>query len=512
MSNIIRGMTRLKKPIDLDADFPIPNKIHLSGRMHYEENYADISSNRFSIKSHGRPFLFDFNKIEDAWWRHLIKYYICSRLRRNAVNSCYGEYNRIFSLFSINYFEEKSTEMAFAYLKELSTSEFYNAKGFIVFLCLHNISPFNNESYLIAKDLSASEKHNPYEKIFLHQHSLSVDARKRLLAHLNDIGGGITALSSRMRTDILILRICYELGLRPSQIAALNIDDFIIHKSDKIGAAYYSLRATYVKQRHEVPVRRLKCISDKLGADLDFHVKQCMANGAAGGHPLLYKLKRRTRLSSYAISKAINDQFALLGIDVGDHQGGATALRHNMAQQLADKGASSDEIAEAMTHNSIVAARAYIAATPDIGQIKTRALGRSSAYLKVMDLLLQVRLKNTSEWDGRIPIAQVGIRTIVGVGGCAASSCQLDPIYGCYGGAGLGGSCESFNPFRDGDHQAVIDALEEQVHAFIDVSEQHGEIKSNPALLQLERTLENVRGIKALCEEENQGRGHHEIS
>lgn len=479
------------------ADYPLPSKIFLSGRMDYEDKVIQVSPTETTlISSHGSTHYFSFSSIKEEKIRHIVKYYIFKRLGTNSVSTCSVQLSVIKDLITTDAFMAGSIEKIFEPLhSEEDLNKFFHVKSFIEFLCQNNIYPFEHKDYIAVRRRSPSIKYSPYQSIFLSQHTLSAEAKKRIISYLQ--GVDVSVASRSYLRDFIILRCCYELGLRPSQIAALNIDDFISHKSKNNRPSYFSLRATYVKQKGSVLRHQLKAISDKLGHNIEGYMGRLDASHLEKKSPLFF---RDGRLSSIDISEIITIQFNFLGVDIGDIRGAATSLRHNMAQQLADKGASADEIAEAMSHSSVVAARAYIAATPEIGKIKSRALGRNNTYVHVMDMLLSERVSSAKDWQGKIPLAQVGIREIVNVGGCSASSCQFDPIHGCYGGSGSDGICESFNPFRDGDHQSVIDALEEQITSFINEAEKYGQTEKSPVILQFERILENARHIKAECD------------
>ncbi|MNN71138.1 hypothetical protein D3C81_1870440 [compost metagenome] len=77
-------------------------------------------------------------------------------------------------------------------------------------------------------------------------------------------------------------------------------------------------------------------------------------------------------------------------------------------------------IAELLGHNSTVAARAYVTATPNIARIKEKALGKSPSYQRIMRSLLTgeiVQRQNT--------VAERAIRGIIDtqyigdIGACA---------------------------------------------------------------------------------------------
>lgn len=133
-------------------------------------------------------------------------------------------------------------------------------------------------------------------------------------------------------------------------------------------------------------------------------------------------------------------------------------LRHHLGQGLADQGTPSDMIAEMLGHNSTVAARAYVTATPNIARIKEKALGKSPAYQRVMRSLLTGKVVQR-----RDTVAERAIRGVIDtqyigdIGACALpvhTHCPYNPVYACYTCKQL--IVETMTTFRVVEHLDVI--------------------------------------------------------
>ncbi len=62
-------------------------------------------------------------------------------------------------------------------------------------------------------------------------------------------------------------------------------------------------------------------------------------------------------------------------------------FRHNAAHSLAMRGASAEDIAYILGHSSLVVARHYIMATPDLALVRLRALGMNQAWISIIQLM-----------------------------------------------------------------------------------------------------------------------------
>jgi len=279
--------------------------------------------------------------------------------------------------------------------------------------------------------------------------------------------------------------LAFELAPRASQIHALNPSDLEMWNASPPGDTFYSLWLPMSKKNGAAPIeRRPRKISAQLGKKID---KLIELNRA--GCPGIFSSLTGVRLPAPEISGIVIDSLKTLGLSL---KADLTQLRHHLAQSLADQGASAEVIAELMGHNSTVPARAYIAATPKIAEIKTRALGKNQTYQMISDMLM------TGEVVDRNGIAKnrwvkgmVGSQYIGGIGSCGLpenTACPKNPVYSCY-------TCPKFHPFIDGPHEEVKTSLQKQAQFFIDTAEKGIAIEHNRPITQLERTIQAVEYV-----------------
>ena len=283
----------------------------------------------------------------------------------------------------------------------------------------------------------------------------------------------------------LITLVAFELGLRPIQIYAINVNDLFIYEN--AGEKYYSLTIQNVKKiSNNDKVKKQKAISTFLGKNIE---KLISHKPFEEGESALFIDKNCKRLSTHKLAKIIKDEIIKTGFDF-DSFGGNNILRHNLAQALADQGSPAEVISEVLGHNSTVAARAYIAATPQISEIKTRSLGKSERFKEILEMLETGEPRKKDEVpEERWIQGVVGNGFIGGIGGCGLPShapCPKNPVYSCY-------TCQKFHPFQDGPHNDVLEKLRKEAQEFIDNSLNSGDFKFNRTLEQLELTIESVQ-------------------
>ncbi|MFJ9449130.1 hypothetical protein [Herbaspirillum sp. NPDC101397] len=352
---------------------------------------------------------------------------------------------------------------------------------------------FSLETYFHL-DETTLYRRSSYESLFLHQRYVTPE-QETLILRLIDESYDPDDWHS-LQTNV-ILHLAFELAPRPSQMYALNADDLEVVEASG-GTAnednYFSLWLPLGKQRGAgVPERRPRRISAQLGKKIQFLTA---LNEGLFGKPVkaLFWSAREERLRASYIGVALRDAMMLLdGQTVG-----ARLMRHHLGQGLADQGASADVIAEALGHNSTVAARAYIAATPTIAKIKSRALGKSDSYKNIMKMMLTGDISDKQSFPKeRWVKGVVHLQYVVGVGGCglpANNHCPKNPIYSCY-------TCRKFHPFSDGPHEEVRSALEMQAQTFIDSAANAAELGRTRVPVQLEKTLEAVSAVVQKCRE-----------
>jgi integrase len=361
--------------------------------------------------------------------------------------------------------------------------------------CLNSGKPgFDKHTYFALAETKVIRP-SPYESIFLHQNYFTPAQEILLLQHIEDTYDPDELLI--LQRNVLI-HLCFELAPRPSQIYALDAVDLSITSLPAISdiqpanTEFFSLSLTMgKKQSAGMPEKRPRRISKLLAQKFEelIALNDLLFGGSSRA---MFINSRGKRVPATRIGKMICEEMESLA----NSPGGTTLLRHHLGQGMADQGAPADVIAEALGHNSTVAARAYVAATPAIAKIKSRALGRNKTYKKIMDMMLTGKItEKSSVPEERWVRGIVHLQYIHGIGGCdlpAHTQCPKNPVYSCY-------TCRDFHPFSDGPHSDVRIALEQQAQTFIKAAADHMELERSRVPVQLEVTLEAVDAVIQRC-------------
>jgi|GEM_PF-1081046 len=368
-------------------------------------------------------------------------------------------------------------------LNLIQREQYYSIKFFYEWCLKRSIKGFTKDGWLLISEFRM-KKRFMYETVHLRQLTLISDKIFLVLEQLNKVNtdNELRNLSFIDLQKRVIIRLCLELAPRPSQIYFLNVDD--IKTFNGPNYRYYSIELPMAKKVSEkVKEKRLRSISNTLGKELDL-LKEKMSTLFSDENLALFRsTETNARYSSSQISNLIKEYFEFVGLN-------ATDLRHNLAQGLADQGASADVIADILGHNSTLPARAYIAATSKISEIKSKALGKNNNYRNIMQMLNTGQIINKNDVQkGTWVKGMAGFQYIGEIGACGLDSpCPKNPVYSCY-------SCKKFSPFNDGEHAKVLKGLEDSVQLFLDSSTEKKDIQHNRTVVQLEATIEAVKKV-----------------
>jgi integrase len=348
---------------------------------------------------------------------------------------------------------------------------------------------FSNDIYLKIKDVK-TERSAPYSRIFLSQSGLELDEEIRLLKRIEREVSSDDWVDAQFN---MMLHLGFELGPRSIQFHSLEIADFEVIETVE-DERYYTLwlpMAKKVGQRR--PERRPRKVTTRLGEKIEQHIFGHQRRFGSACEPLFVSLDGK-RLSAREIGDALKHELLEAGIDKPNQV--SILLRHHLGQGLADQGTPADMIAELLGHNSTVAARAYVTATPNIARIKEKALGKSPAYQRIMRSLLTGEIVQRREAETERTIRGVIDTQYIGdIGACALpvhTHCPYNPVYACY-------TCKKFHPFADGRHEQVKEALQREAQRFIDMAEQAGELIHNRPLAQHQTTILAVSATIERC-------------
>lgn len=246
------------------------------------------------------------------------------------------------------------------------------------------------------------------------------------------------------------------------------------------------------------PERRPRKITSRLGVKISRHILEIQHRFGNDCEPLFVNPCGR-RLSVSEIGSGLKHELGEAGIDRPNQV--SILLRHHLGQGLADQGTPADMIAELLGHNSTVAARAYVTATPNIARIKEKALGKSPAYQRIMRSLLTGKIVQRRDTAPERAVRGVIDTQYIGdIGACALpvhTHCPYNPIYACY-------TCKKFHPFADGRHEQVKDALQREAQRFIDMAELAGDLIHNRPLAQHQTTILAVSATIERCRQQTE--------
>jgi hypothetical protein len=332
----------------------------------------------------------------------------------------------------------------------------------------------------------------------LHQNYVTPDQEIRILRYVDEQLLSVEADDDAsfnidkycLLRDATLMLMAFEIAPRPMQI-------YMSERNHLVGQeGYFSMRFIRNKNRHYgevfttqraisvrlgLAMRRLERLSQLLFGHLGDSKAPCFLDADGKRMP--------SKAISVAVSKALRLIFNSDSLDVA---GATTVFRHHLGQSLADQGAPPAVIADRLGHSTEAAARAYIAATPNIAKIKTRALGNNETYKYLIAALMTGSIMRREEVEDAAAMVRgtVGVQYIEGIGMCDVKGhCHSNPVLACY-------TCRKFHPFVDGPHDRVIEALQAHVITFLEGA---ADIQHSRPITQLELAIESARAISEEC-------------
>jgi integrase len=463
-----------------------------------------LAKDKFFIKEQGTNNIITIDMNSDLWewsvagtkyrlvWSSLnlditltlqLKFFLKHRFNKLSLRTISNgelEFLKSISKFKLNLpFTKKSILDYFLSIKRISI--FYSFKKFYEFCLVNEFEGFTEDIFLMINEYKI-KPNVPYEKVFLNQVYFEETDKKKLIDKLYQ-SEKITDYS--LLINNIILHLAYELAPRPSQFYLLNIEDFKFMKN--LETVYASLNLPMSKKRNTKSIeRRQRAISKELANKIKLMLT--LRKDIFKEDSPLFSFDDDKRLSTAMFTDIIIKELQKLGIK----KKSATDLRHNLAQSLADQGASAEIIAEILGHNSTYPARAYIASTPKIAEIKSIALGKNENYSSLIKMMNTGKIiyKNESPTSAHVK-GMINNQYIGGIGSCGLdikTNCPKNPVYSCY-------TCIKFHPFKDGNHIEVIENLEKQAQYFIDISEKSNDIEFNRPITQLNQTILSVKAV-----------------
>lgn len=489
-----------------DTDFMILNNLCLPERLvfarasEYEYKYLLTKNDLWNINYSGRKFSICFDKLdknEKKLCKYLLSYYV-------QINTP-SQLDYIFYAFLhfINYFKSNNLKINFKDSKKIlikcaNHSYYYEIKFLIKILFVEGFYGFDfNEEF----QLELIERPKQSNALYYENKLDAIDS-----PIINMINQGFTNVILNYKKHLkidnedlkqtVILGLHYATGLRPIQVSKLSVKDFKqdTHSSD---SSYdkFSLLIPYAKQLRIVHEKIAVKLPEEIAELLKIYIKQFSLKSddkmfELGDNAATYCLKSINNQLFKFSPKTY--QLAVTNKELIPHKITFNDFRHHVGHSLAMSGASPEEIAYILGHSSLVAARHYIYSSPELAEIRARALGTNQLYQQMISMLLTGRLVYKNEWTGKKVLGNLSNKLHLNIGGCAYSDkCFLQPVRNCYG-------CMYFHPFIDGNHLEVRDCIQKEINDLVRISDELG-VSRNPVIQVHEATKFEIDSVINRC-------------
>lgn len=472
-----------------DLNLPmVPAKVRIRTRFAEDSIFVDTSG---ELWSHDRYCRIDWRKCRlERMLTEALRRFIWHRLSSNSPLTANSNFTYLMKQQDLlaRYPFPWSMEHCTAILGALRSDRmaFLAFRLFYRWAALKMIPGFTQAISAHLDDFAAPE-YDPYRSVKFRENVFSAWEESAFISALDETVDDSDYFALR---DNVIAHLNWELGLRAEQVAGVE-EKHLGETRGPGGAKYYHLAVIRLKQRTFQSSYRNRVVSERLAEKIKnlIRLKADHFGPTPAERPIFVTILNK-RITVVDVRNAISQMCDEASVQPGN----STFLRHNMAQKLADQGTPGDLISDMLDHTTKVAARHYVAATPAIAKIKARALGKNATYKELMSLMTGDLIhRNDSVDHHKIVRGVIATRYIGNIGVCgldADTPCHKNPIYSCY-------TCRKFNPFVDGEHAAVVDALRGEVQVMLD---QSLDLAENKVVLQLEKTIEHACDVLARCE------------
>ncbi|OAV02208.1 MULTISPECIES: site-specific integrase [Moraxella] len=480
----------------------VPEKILLPFARYFDDKWIAATSDTWRIYYSGSREYINFPK--DYLQSKLLKYFCYKYASVNMASSLRSVCSSWSECLS---YCENIGEFNFLVLEDY-LSHCKNSKAFasilfgIKILCFESMEGFSPNDYDGLEFIPRPT--DGRDGIYSNAEMDAIDVfTKNLIAtglikfHANLMSNKFNCNSSRSIAELrsmCILSICYISGARPSQIANLQAKDVRVDlASSKMPK--YSLYITYAKQTKVRLDKILIAIPIEVAEILTFYIQQQALNGE---DKLFPKHSSSPMQVYHAINKAIlklspeSYQMAVQDGLVAPPSFCASDFRHNVGQSLAMQGVSAEEISYILGHASLVSAKNYIEATPQLAMIRHHALGGNAVWQNMIAMMMTGSIVQSKTWSGVRVANFIGGKMHTEIGGCTyETDCPFSMVRNCYG-------CLYFRPFDDGNHEKLLKSTQDECDALIKLSDSVG-CANNPLVQSYETTLIEIQSVINRC-------------
>ncbi|MBE8127103.1 site-specific integrase [Photobacterium damselae subsp. piscicida] len=320
-----------------------------------------------------------------------------------------------------------------------------------------------------------------------------LETKEAKIKHLDKVKRAIKINALR---DCIIIGIVYYLGARPVQIGDMARGDYVVDTMNLYGMRY-SLLVPYAK-KSKLTIDRVRiAVPEELGKLITLYkyLEQIGEEAPLFPTKLASKVRVDKSIKNMLLKfspKEIQEAVVNAGYELPVYP--ASLFRHNVGHSMAMNGASAAEIAYILGHSNYTVANKYIAATPEMADIREMALGRNPVFKNMIALALTGNLVHSTEWNGRRVAASIGGKLHHHIGGCnyEENICPFSQGRGCYG-------CLYFMPFTNGKHKEVLNSLFDEIDEVRHIADDTGQVH-HPLMTELVRRKDHVIQVMARIE------------
>ncbi|PTP74924.1 tyrosine-type recombinase/integrase [Vibrio splendidus] len=320
-----------------------------------------------------------------------------------------------------------------------------------------------------------------------------LDNKELMAAHLKKVK---KVADLDVLRDCIIIGIVYYTGARPVQINKMAGGDYVVDTENKSGMRW-SLLVPYAKKTKLTIERVRVAIPEELGklVTLFKHLSGISEDEQLFSTKISTKKMVDNSIKNMLFKfspKDTQEAVRVEGYELPAYP--ASLFRHNVGHSMAMNGASAAEIAYILGHSNYTVADRYIAATPEMADIREQALGRNPVFKNMMALMLTGNLIHSTEWQGRLVAGSIGGKLQHHIGGCnyEENTCPFSQGRSCYG-------CLYFIPFIDGKHKEVLDSFFVELDELRNVADDTG-LLYQPIMTELVRRKDHVLQVIARIE------------
>lgn len=488
----------------------IPTIVRFMLADRHDTKFINTTLDKWEFKYAGLKNNISFEEFDD-FEKKLIKYILICYIQINSPSSLFLHFNHIRK--TLNHLKKEKDIFSYGTLKSLlihiskeenSSPKYYTVKFFLNLMISEGFEFFEETN---ENELDILERPSQFNSNLYYQQSED-SINKPIITMIQN---GFTRLNSEITEgksipentlkNSSILGIIYTTGMRPVQLAKLTVEDIKEDTCSETGKPLrFSILVPYAKQGRYSHSKIAIKLPEEVASVIFQYIKQFALSES---HQLFDLGDNAVTYCTNAINEQlfafspIEYQHQVLNGELIQIKYTSSQFRHHVAYSMALGGASAEDIAYILGHSSLVTARHYITASPNLAQIRAMALGSNLLYQQMIAMLMTGDIISPEQDVGKNVVGFINNTIHTNIGKCGyKTNCFLEPVRSCYG-------CVYFHPYQNGNHQEVLNSVQNELESIIQISDSTYN-SSNPLITIHEATKFEINSVIKRCELNNE--------